>query len=460
MNNSKRIICRILLLASIAILMILLCGCRTRLSNNSDVHARIEDESGYLSENYEYRREDLDLSIAEKPLINPDNGEDDEEDYDDYADDFDYEPSDTDTYEEEDTTTEDDDSDSSDDDDKSTTTSSTTTTRPSSGTTRRSSTGVRRSSTTTTTTAVKVTLNANGGECKKTSIYVRKGSTYGTLPEAERDGYKFLGWYTKKKDGNKVTSKTKVNTSSAHTLYAHWEVQTKKTYKVSFDGNSGGDEVTMDFDSITVEEDGKYGELPKPRRVGCKFEGWFTEKEEGKGTEVTKGDKFTANKDQTLYAHWNDDHYSWWDDEFKEAANEVADPMPYFLIRDHPDYDYGTTDYKQVKKLLDDCKGSEETDQKYADISVLLIPEPAEGEGTFEEIAEAAVVAYLNMQEHADYSGRVIVISRDAIKNNSNENLVARLKMLYELYGKDLDAAKAAEQLGVDKTLIYVFPAA
>ncbi len=443
MKNSKRIIFRILLLASIAILMVLLCGCRTRLSNNSDVHSRIQDD-GYLSENYEYRRDDLGLSIAEKPLINPDTGEDEEDEYDD---EFDYEPSQTDDYED-DTTTDDTDKDDSEDDDD----SSTTTTRPSSGTTRRSTTGTRRPSTSTTTTAVKVTLNANGGECKKKSIYVRKGSTYGTLPEATRDGYKQTGWFTKKEGGNKVTSKTKVNTSSAHTLYAQWEVQTKKTYKVAFNANDDDkDKAELSGDSITVEEDGTYGELPDAKRVGYFFDGWYTEKEDGKGNKIVKGDKFTANADQTLYARWNDDHSKWWDDEFKTTANDVveddADKVTCYL----------DTSDSGVQNMIEDCRGKIVENEDEAQYSIVL-PDP-KAVGEFEEIANAAYQAF--MTQHADYKGAVIVISRDAFKNNSNENLVARIRMLNELYSakSNLDADKAAQQLEIDKTLIYVFPA-
>lgn len=448
MKNSKRIIFRILLLASIAILMVLLCGCRTRLSNNSDVYSRIQDD-GYLSENYEYRRDDLGLSIAEKPLINPDTGEDEEDEYDD---EFDYEPSQTDDYED-DTTTDDTDKDDSEDDDD----SSTTTTRPSSGTTRRSTTGTRRPSTSTTTTAVKVTLNANGGECKKKSIYVRKGSTYGTLPEATRDGYKQTGWFTKKEGGNKVTSKTKVNTSSAHTLYAQWEVQTKKTYKVAFNANDDDkDKAELSGDSITVEEDGTYGELPKPRRVGYTFEGWFTEQEKGKGDEITKGEKFTANADQTLYAHWDEDHNKWWEDEFKVEANKVTDKMQYYII-DNDEHHVTNKDAEAINEMLGACKGIKEDAEADAVFSLLLLDPPGEEETTvFEDIAHAAAEAYMNNTPDCK---KIIVISKDAIKNGSNENLVARIRLLNEMYGSNLDADKAAQQLEIDKTLIYVFPA-
>ncbi|MCR5273281.1 MAG: InlB B-repeat-containing protein [Lachnospiraceae bacterium] len=73
-----------------------------------------------------------------------------------------------------------------------------------------------------------VTLKANGGYIgssgttskKKTVTY---GKKYGTLTSPKRKGYTFLGWYTKKSGGSKVTKSTKVTTSKNHTLYAHWK---------------------------------------------------------------------------------------------------------------------------------------------------------------------------------------------------------------------------------------------
>ena len=48
-----------------------------------------------------------------------------------------------------------------------------------------------------------------------------KGSTIGSLPTPVRSGYTFLGWYTSRIGGTKVTTSTKVN--SDMTLYPHWE---------------------------------------------------------------------------------------------------------------------------------------------------------------------------------------------------------------------------------------------
>ncbi|MDR1853140.1 MAG: InlB B-repeat-containing protein [Propionibacteriaceae bacterium] len=76
--------------------------------------------------------------------------------------------------------------------------------------------------------AVKLKLNVNGGKLassKKTKT-VTTTKKYGTLATPTRSGYTFLGWYTKKSGGTKVTSKTVVTVAKTHTLYAHWAKKT------------------------------------------------------------------------------------------------------------------------------------------------------------------------------------------------------------------------------------------
>ena len=64
--------------------------------------------------------------------------------------------------------------------------------------------------------------NANGGRISHYAKAVKKGKKYGSLPTPTRTGYKFKGWYTKKKGGKKITSGTKVKTNKNHTIYARW----------------------------------------------------------------------------------------------------------------------------------------------------------------------------------------------------------------------------------------------
>jgi len=73
-----------------------------------------------------------------------------------------------------------------------------------------------------------VKFKANGGSTPKRGgkKYISKiitfGHAYGPLPTTKRSGYKFLGWYTAKKGGTRVTSATQVITTGTRTLYARW----------------------------------------------------------------------------------------------------------------------------------------------------------------------------------------------------------------------------------------------
>jgi len=55
----------------------------------------------------------------------------------------------------------------------------------------------------------KVTFVVNGGKALKTKTKtVSMGKTYGTMPTTSKTGYSFLGWYTAKSGGTKVTKTT------------------------------------------------------------------------------------------------------------------------------------------------------------------------------------------------------------------------------------------------------------
>jgi uncharacterized repeat protein (TIGR02543 family) len=66
-----------------------------------------------------------------------------------------------------------------------------------------------------------VKWNANKGKVKKTSTSIAKGSKVGKLQKPTRSGYKFLGWYTKKSGGTKISKSTMIKGSK--TYYAHWK---------------------------------------------------------------------------------------------------------------------------------------------------------------------------------------------------------------------------------------------
>jgi uncharacterized repeat protein (TIGR02543 family) len=68
-----------------------------------------------------------------------------------------------------------------------------------------------------------VALNPNGGKVSKKSITTTTGKKYGALPKPTRAKYKFLGWYTKKSGGARVTGATTFKLKKNQTLYAHWK---------------------------------------------------------------------------------------------------------------------------------------------------------------------------------------------------------------------------------------------
>ena len=111
---------------------------------------------------------------------------------------------------------------------------------------------------------------ANGEKDTSYQLTLAYGSVFGQLPEAEREGYTFAGWFTSSASGSEIYSTT-VNTATiSKTLYAHW---TGNTYSVIFDANGGYVSTTL----LSYTYGDKYEYLPTPERANYTFEGWYTE---------------------------------------------------------------------------------------------------------------------------------------------------------------------------------------
>ena len=67
-----------------------------------------------------------------------------------------------------------------------------------------------------------LTFDANGGTVSTSSVEIKYGNTYGTLPTPTRRNYKFVGWFTARTGGKEVTSSTRMSASDT-TIYARWE---------------------------------------------------------------------------------------------------------------------------------------------------------------------------------------------------------------------------------------------
>ena len=125
-----------------------------------------------------------------------------------------------------------------------------------------------------------VAFDANGGESVSFSTKnVVLDSTYGELPEANRTGHTFAGWFTNQTGGEKVESESIVTISNDHTLYAQW---TANKYTVTFNFNNGIGAETRTFgtgEAINYPED--------PERKGFTFAGWSPKPETMPAEDIT-----------------------------------------------------------------------------------------------------------------------------------------------------------------------------
>ena len=142
--------------------------------------------------------------------------------------------------------------------------------------------------------------NAPDADVTPKSMWFFRGSIYGVLPTATREGYEFLGWYTEPEGGTKISENDTVTLESSQTLYAHWGLG---TYTVEFDANGG----VVSPTSKEVMYTESYGDLPNPSRNGYTFDGWYTDA--NTGTKVISSTTVTTGHDHKIYAHWIPNQY-------------------------------------------------------------------------------------------------------------------------------------------------------
>lgn len=412
---------RILILATVLLLMLVLCGCRTRITNNNEVSNVMYDEDGTMHDTYDYRREELGLGTARKPVFTGLGGPSD--DYDDeyeYGDDAQaLEEYDPDSYE-----------DPYNDADE-----------PEESDGQSSGRGVirRRTSdgtTSNTSTVVEVVLDANGGTfdgLNSITVEISKTGTYEQLPEPVRDGYIFTGWYTKKSGGKNVEGKN-VASSKKHKLYAHWEAsgeEDAKSYTITFNTNAPeGAEAHLSGNSqITVTEGGAYQGLPSATCTGYSFLGWFTAADSG--SKIEEGSKADISSDQTLYAHWDKEPLQYWTAQLGKTVGSIKD-------EDKASYKSGSynSEFLQDSGLK---KGGDNYDY----------------------------IIFYGKEEDAEKGDKpTIVIPTEAVEGTKDtEKLLYKYKLLITLYeGTGIDIGRIAEELGVtteelDKIKIVILPA-
>ncbi len=138
--------------------------------------------------------------------------------------------------------------------------------------------------------ASKASLAAN-----KRTKKVTQEKTYGALPTPTWSGYYFLGWYTAKSGGSKVTSGTKVSLKKNQTLYAHWVKADLTAAKINvkncaWNGKSQKPSVTVTWRGITLKYNKDYTLT------------YSNNKNPGKGKVTVKGKGvFSRSKTKTAY---------------------------------------------------------------------------------------------------------------------------------------------------------------
>ncbi len=101
-------------------------------------------------------------------------------------------------------------------------------------------------------------FDAQGGSVSTTSKQIKSGDLYGTLPTPVKSGYVFLGWYTKKSGGSKVTENTRHSGNGDVTVYAVWEEEETPTCTIGYDAHGGSGKMNSSVyeygEKVTVAE--------------------------------------------------------------------------------------------------------------------------------------------------------------------------------------------------------------
>ena len=150
---------------------------------------------------------------------------------------------------------------------------------------------------------VLITLNSNYESGETTSQDAIFGQPYRNLPELERIGYTFDGWWTEATGGTKIDETTLVTTSEDHIIFAHW---TPIKYSVQFNANGGSGSI--------YSQNFVFGTNAKIKAVfernGYKFVGWSLGINEPVIESILLDSFVTSNETNIyLFAVWTPNEY-------------------------------------------------------------------------------------------------------------------------------------------------------
>lgn len=424
MDKKRRILNKHLLLALILIAVFVLPGCRTRITNNSEVSNIQYDEDGYLTETYQMRRDELGLSTAERPIL-PDFGSGETDDNDDFSEgeSIDYNPEDfQEDFTEPETTT-----------NTNTNTNTNTGTTPRSTTRRTTNTTPSRRSTTTNDTYT-VTFKGNGGTpSTQTRTFPKTNPKKITFPtQPKRKGYEFNGWWTNSDDGKGSQVDTSMVVKANTILYAHWKESGGSQDKdeeyntITFDVD-GGDSISP----ITVKK-GTDKALPTPKKEGYDFEYW----DDGSNT-YAGGQVISVNSNIKLTAVWKEKPETHWKKEFDTAKTDASTTPNCIKIGE--DGDSG---------IVQDCKTTFKSDEDYS--IVVKFAKSADVKKTLEDLK-----AEENEDGSKKYAGKKLIVISTAAEKSKNK-LAYQIALMNIIHGSGMDEGQAAADLLGDEGEVII----
>ncbi len=133
-----------------------------------------------------------------------------------------------------------------------------------------------------------VTFNSNGAGIAETRAQYTYATLYPALPELQRNGYTFKGWFTQPSGGSQIKEGGRVSITSDSVFYAHWSAN---TYTVTF--NPAGGQCSESEKTVTYGS--AYGTLPAASKQGYYFAGWF-DKDGRQITETSKVDFYQSGE--------------------------------------------------------------------------------------------------------------------------------------------------------------------
>ena len=112
-----------------------------------------------------------------------------------------------------------------------------------------------------------ITFDTMEGSVDSDKKTVATGGLYGPFPIPQRNGYKFLGWYTEPSDGKRINMYHPVRIHANQTLYAHWvethtgiqTVRNRNQKQLCY--NLMGLKVNQNYRGIIVKNGKKYNQI-------------------------------------------------------------------------------------------------------------------------------------------------------------------------------------------------------